>query len=110
MALGQGKVAGDINFEIGYTPAICGQGDFCLENGQASWNVVPGTARYALKESSFLNGIVRRTIDKKLDEVIGQTIRLPLSSGEGAMSQIPLAAEGRIDVGPGYFGACLKVK
>lgn len=108
--LGQGKVAGDINFEIGYTPTICGQGDFCLENGQAEWSVVPGTARYALKESSFFNGIVRRTVDKKLNEVIGQTVKLPLSSGEGPMSKIPLEAEGRIDKGPGFFGACLKPK
>lgn len=108
--LGQGKVAGDINFDIGYTPSICDQGDFCLKDGQAQWSVVPGTARYALKDSSWFNGIVKKTVDKKLNELIGQTIRIPLSSGEGPMSKIPLEAEGRIDKGPGYFGACLKPK
>lgn len=108
--LGQGKVAGDINFDIGYTPSICEQGDFCLKDGQAQWSVVPGTARFALKESSFFNGIVKKTVDKKLNELIGQTIRIPLSSGEGPMSKLPLEAEGRIDKGPGYFGACLKPK
>ena len=108
--LGQGKVAGDINFDIGYTPSICEQGDFCLKDGQAQWSVVPGTARFALKDSSWLNGIVRKTVDKKLNEIIGQTIRIPLSSGEGMMSKVPLEAEGRIDKGPGFFGACLKPK
>lgn len=108
--LGQGKVGGDINFDIGYTPSICGNGDFCLQDGVAQWNVVPGTARYALKDSSWLNGIVKGTVDKKLKEIISQTIRIPLSSGEGPMSKIPLEAEGRIDKGPGYFGACLKPK
>jgi len=108
--LGQGKVAGDINFDIGYTPSICEQGDFCLKDGQAQWSVVPGTARFALKDSSWFNGIVKKTVDKKLNELIGQTIRIPLSSGEGPMSKIPLEAEGRIDKGPGYFGACLKAK
>lgn len=108
--LGQGKIGGDINFEIGFTPAICGQGDFCLENGQADWSVVPGTARYALRESSFFSGIVRKTIDKQLNAIMGETIRLPLSSNTGPMSMVPLEAEGRIDAGPGFFGACLKVK
>lgn len=110
VALGQGKIGGDINFDIGYTPAICDEGDFCLKDGKAEWSVVPGTARFALKDSSWLNGIVRKTVDKKLDEIIGQTIRVPLSSGEGMMSKVPLEAEGRIDKGPGFFGACLKPK
>ena len=108
--LGQGKIGGDINFEIGFTPSICGQGDFCLENGQADWSVVPGSARFALKESSWLNGIVRKTIDKQLNAIMSETIRLPLSSNSGPMSMVPLEAEGRIDAGPGFFGACLKVK
>ena len=111
VALGQGKIGGDINFEIGYNPAICENGDFCLKDGDAKWSVVPGTARYALKESSWFNGIVRKTVDKKLNEILGQTIRIPLSSAtSGPMSMIPLEAEGRIDKGPGYFGACLKTK
>lgn len=110
VALGQGKIGGDINFDIGFTPSICGGGDFCLENGNASWNVVPGTARYALRDSSWFSGIVKGKIDSKLKEVISQTIRVPLSSGKGPMSMIPLEAEGRIDKGPGYFGACLKTK
>lgn len=108
--LGQGKIGGDINFEIGFTPAICGEGDFCLENGDANWSVVPGTARYALKESSWLNGIVRKTIDKQLNKLVSETIKLPLTTNTGPLSMVPLKAEGRIDTGPGYFGACLEFK
>lgn len=108
--LGQGKIGGDINFDISFTPTVCEGGDFCLENGQADWNVVEGTAQGALRESSFFNGIVKNAIDKQLNELLGQTIRLPLSSTEGPMSVVPLEAEGRIDVGDGFFGACLKLK
>lgn len=110
VALGQGKIGGDINFEIGFTPSICGQNEFCLENGQANWNVVDGTARHALRERSFFNGMVRRKIDEKLNGLIKETIRIPLSTSTGPMSMIPLEAEGRIDKGAGFFGACLKVK
>jgi len=108
--LGQGKIGGDINFEIAFNPSVCEGGDFCIEDGQAEWNVVEGTARYALRESSFLNGMVRGKIDEELNKLLGETIRLPMSSTEGPMSVMPLEAEGRVDKGPGFFGACLKLK
>jgi hypothetical protein len=109
--LGAGKIGGDINFEIGFRPTVCEGGDFCLENGQAEWNVVPGTERFALRESNWLNGIVRRTIDAQLNKLVSSTIRLPLSSAaSGPMSMVPLEAEGQTDQGEGYFGACLKVR
>jgi hypothetical protein len=107
---GQGKVGGDIDFTIGFTPSICNGGDFCLENGQASWNIVPGTARYALRDSSFLNSIVRNRIDDNLKEMVSSTLRFPLTSGQGPLSNIPVVPEGRIDAGEGYFGACLKIR
>lgn len=108
VALGQGKIGGDINFEISFTPTICGGGDFCLENGSAEWNVTPGTARYALRERSFFNGIVRKTIDKKLNAIVGETIRLPLAGGSGPLSSLPLVPDGRVDRGDGFFGACMR--
>ncbi len=106
---GIGKIGGDINFEIGFTPNFC-DGDFCIENGTANWNVVPGTARYALRDSSFLNGIVRGEIDKQLTKVLGETIRIPLSRSQGPLANVPLVPDGRVDTGPGYFGACLKYR
>jgi hypothetical protein len=108
--LGQGKIGGDINFDIAFSPSVCDGTDFCLENGNAQWNVVEGTARYALRESSWFNGLVRDTIDDKLNELLGQTIRLPLFSNDGPMSMIPMEADGRVDKGSGYFGACFKLK
>ncbi|MES2525624.1 MAG: hypothetical protein V4598_01000 [Bdellovibrionota bacterium] len=108
--VGQGKIGGDIDFNIGFTPSICNGGDFCLQNGQADWNVVPGTARHALRESSWLNGMIRRRIDQNLNEMISSSIRFPLTSTQGPLSNIPLAPEGRVDLGEGYFGACLKVR
>lgn len=107
---GMGKIGGDIDFNIGFTPSICNGGDFCLENGQANWNVVPGTARYALRDSSWLNGIVRKQIDANLKEIISTSLRFPLSSTQGPLSNIPVIPEGRVDMGDGYFGACLKIR
>ncbi len=108
--IGQGKIGGDIDFNIGFTPSICNGGDFCLENGVANWNVVPGTARHALRESSWLNGVVRSTIDAQLRDIVSNSIRFPLSSTQGPLSNIPLAPEGRVDMGEGYFGACLQIR
>ena len=108
--IGQGKIGGDIDFNIGFTPSICNGGDFCLENGSAAWNVVPGTARHALRESSWLNSIIRRKIDSNLREMVSSSMRFPLSSTQGPLSNIPLVPEGRVDMGDGYFGACLKIR
>ncbi len=108
--IGAGKIGGDIDFNIGFTPTICNGGDFCLENGSADWHVVPGTARYALRESSWLNGMVRGRIDSNLREIISTSLRFPLTSGRGPLANIPVVPEGRTDMGEGYFGACLKVR
>lgn len=108
--VGQGKIGGDIDFTIGFTPSICNGGDFCLENGQANWSVVPGTARYALRDSSWMNGIVRGKVDDNLREIVSSTLRFPISSTQGPLANIPIAPEGRVDIGEGYFGACLKIK
>lgn len=101
---GQGKVGGDINFDIAFTPGIC-EGSFCLQDARPEWSVVDGTARFSLQESSFFNGIVRRTIDSTLGDMINGALRVPLVSS-GLMSQLPVIPDGRIDMGPGYFGAC----
>lgn len=107
---GIGKIGGDINFNIGFTPSICNGGDFCLENGEATWNVVPGTARFALRESSWLNSVVRKTIDGNLRDIVSNSLRFPVSSTQGPLSNVPVVPEGRVDLGDGYFGACLKVR
>ena len=104
---GQGKIGGDINFDIGFVPSFC-KGDFCLDQGKANWNVVPGSARYALRDSSFLSGMVKSTIDAKISDVLKDSIRIPLN--QGPLGTVPLEAEGRVDKGKGYFGACLKYR
>jgi hypothetical protein len=106
---GQGKLGGDINFDIGFTPTF-EDGDFVLSNSKANWSVVPGTARYALREESFFNGIVKSTIDKEISKVLKEAIRIPLTRTQGPLSNVPLIPDGRVDTGPGYFGACLKFR
>ncbi|MBD64863.1 MAG: hypothetical protein CME62_06630 [Halobacteriovoraceae bacterium] len=106
--LGQGKIGGDINFDIAYTPEVCNGGDFCLNNGNVNWNVVPGTARFALKDSSILNGIVVGKINDTLQETLSESIQIPLTTEDSPMANIPLVSEGRVDRGPGYFGMCMQ--
>jgi len=106
--LGQGKIGGDINFTFPFTPDVCEEGDFCLKNIDPQWEVVSGTERFALRDGSFLNGIVKDKIDEQLKEQIGDTFRLKLSGSGGKLSSIPFEAEGRVDKGRGFFGACLQ--
>jgi hypothetical protein len=104
---GQGKVGGDINFDVSFIPGFCGQ-DFCLDKGEANWNVTKGTERFALRETSFLNSMVKKTVDNKIRDVLKDSIRLPMN--QGPLGALPMEPDGRIDKGEGYFGACLKYK
>lgn len=106
--LGQGKIGGDINFTFPFKPDVCEEGDFCLKNIDPQWEVVQGSERFALRDGSFFNGIVKDKIDEQLKEQIGGTFRLKLSGSGGKLSSIPFEAEGRVDKGRGFFGACLK--
>lgn len=108
--LGQGKIGGDIDFTFPFTPDVCEEGDFCLKNINPEWKVIPETERFALRDGSFLNGIVKDKIDEQLKEQIGDTFRLKLSGSGGKLSSIPFEAEGRVDRGRGFFGACLQPK
>lgn len=105
--LGQGKIGGDIDFTLPFVPDVCEEGDFCLKNIVPEWKVVSGE-RFALRDGSFLSGMVKDKIDEQLREQIGDTFRLKLSGSGGKLSSIPFEAEGRVDKGRGFFGACLK--
>lgn len=105
--LGQGKIGGDIKFTFPFRPDVCDGGDFCLKDIAPQWEVVDN-ARFALRDGSFLSGIVKDTIDEQLKEQIGDSFRLRLSGSGGKLSAIPFEAEGRVDKGRGFFGACLQ--
>jgi hypothetical protein len=107
---GQGRIGGDFNIDFSFTPKACNGGDFCMDNPAVNWKVVPGSERFALRPSSMLNNIVNETIQNSINSALSDTIRLPLASGVGPLATIPLEAEGRIDTGPGFFGACLKLR
>lgn len=107
---GQGRVGGDFNIDFSFTPKACNGGDFCMDNPKVDWKVVPGSERFALRPSSMLNSIVNETIQSSINNALSDTIRLPLASGVGPLATVPLEAEGRIDQGPGFFGACLKLR
>lgn len=109
MMLGLGKVGGDINFDIGYQADIC-EGDFCLKNGEAKWEVEPGTARGAFRDESILKGAAVDAMGKQLGKMLGQTLRLPLTSPNGPFALVPFKAAGKTDQGEGYFGTCLTFK
>lgn len=107
---GQGRIGGDFDISFNFTPKACNGGDFCMDNPDVDWKVVPGSERFALRPSSFFRGMVDEKIQSAINGAIGDTIRLPLTSGVGPLANIPLEAEGRVDTGPGFFGACLKLR
>lgn len=106
--LGLGKFGADFNIDFSFSPKACHNGDFCMDKPDAKWSVVPGTERFGMKESSFFHGIITSKIDEAIKGAMQNQIRLPLASSVN--SPIPLQAEGRVDSGPGYFGACLEVQ
>jgi hypothetical protein len=106
---GIGKFGGDFNIDFAFEPKACSNGDFCMENPDIKWNVVPGTERFGLSDSSFLKKIITNKLNEAITGSMKNTIRLPMAQGVGPLASIPLQAEGRVDSGPGYFGACLEI-
>jgi hypothetical protein len=79
-----------------------------VKDPEINWKVAPGTERFAFRPSSQLNSTVNDTINGLIKKTLSESIRIPLSNEAGAMANFPLESEGRVDAGPGYFGACLK--
>jgi hypothetical protein len=105
---GIGKFGGDLNINFSFKPKACHNGDFCVDSPKVDWKVVPGTAQFALQSGAAFNETVMNALNRGITEGLGQTIRLPLASATGVLGDVPLKSEGRVDVGAGYFGACLK--
>lgn len=108
--LGMGKIGGDFNIDFSFTPKACNGGDFCMDNPDIKWAVVPGSERFALRPTSILHNIVTSKIQSAVNGAIGDAIRIPMASGVGPLASVPLEAEGRVDTGPGFFGACLRLR
>ncbi|HXH31793.1 MAG TPA: hypothetical protein VNJ01_13350 [Bacteriovoracaceae bacterium] len=100
---GLGKVTGSLDLSVSYTPSFCGDGDFCLENGKVDGN-------FDLQISKWFDSTAQKTVKKTLDTMLKESMRLPLSSGAEAFTNIPVVPVGSPEIGPGYFGACLKAK
>ena len=98
----------NINFTFPFKPDVCDEGDFCLKNIDPQWEVVQGKERFALRDGSFFNGMVKDKIDEQLREQIGDTFRLKLSGSGGKLSSIPFEAEGRVDRGRGFLSSTVK--
>jgi hypothetical protein len=107
---GQGRIGGDFNLDFSFTPKACNGGDFCMDNPDVNWSVVPGSERFALRPESMLNGLVQSNIQSAINGAIGDTIRIPMATSVGPLASVPLEAEGRVDTGPGFFGACLRLR
>ncbi len=108
--LGIGRFGGDFNIDFSFSPKACNGGDFCMDKPDVNWSVVPGTERFSLRPGGFLTGIVTEGIQSAVNGAISNTIRIPLTSNVGPLAGIPLEAEGRTDSGPGFFGACLRLR
>ncbi len=110
MNTGVGRFGADFNIDFAFQPKACNNGDFCMESPDVNWSVVEGSGSQGLGDDSWLQSIITGEIGKALNSTLGNTIRIPLASGAGALAHVPLQAEGRVDSGPGFFGACLEVQ
>lgn len=110
MNTGIGRFGADFNIDFAFQPKACHNGDFCMESPDVNWSVVPGSGSQGLGDDSWLQSLITGEIGKALNSTLGNTIRIPLASGAGALTNVPLQAEGRVDSGPGFFGACLEVQ
>ena len=110
MNTGIARFGADFNIDFAFKPQACSNGDFCMENPDVNWSVVPGSGTQGLGDNSWLQGLITGEIGKALNSTLGNTIRIPLASGAGALANVPLQAEGRVDSGPGFFGACLEIQ
>lgn len=105
-----GAFGGDINIDYTFKPKACENGDFCIDEPDPNWSVVEGTESGALRPKSAFNTTVRNGLDAAINGALGKVIRIPMASAvSGPLADVPLRAEGRVDSGPGYFGACLEV-
>lgn len=102
------SIGGDFNIDVAFTAETCEGGDFCVSNAEVDWAVVPGTERGAL--TGLFAGMARDKIDEAITGAVANRIRLPLSNSVSSMLPgVTVRARGRVDAGPGYFGACLSV-
>jgi len=99
----------DLNIDYSFQPRACHNGDFCAENPRVTPTLVAGTGRGALAGSDWISNKISEAIQDGVRDALGSAIRLPLASATGVLGAVPLRAQGRVDVGAGYFGACLEV-
>ncbi len=105
---GYGRLSADFNFNMSFSPSVCGNGDFCVTNPDVSWSVVTGTFRSDRINLGAFVGIDTNVLGDGMVSTLSNGFRLPLSSGAGPLAQLPLEADGRFDAGSGFFGACLR--
>ncbi len=105
-----GKFGGDLNVDLSFQPKVCSGGDFCIDRPTTSVRLRPGSGRFGLQHEPGNNWdqTILNTINSSVTNAIGRSLRIPLTGGIRSLTSVPLEAEGRVDAGPGYFGACLR--
>lgn len=104
---GIGRFGGDFTLDLSYIPEVASNGDFTLGRTSASLRVVPGSERFDLVRDSSLRSTIINTIQNAASNALKNSVRIPFASGLQGSSPVPLRPQGRVDTGPGFFGACL---
>lgn len=108
-----GGFNGKMDFKLSFIPKACHNGDFCLEDPIPDVVLTESTVGGALrkKENGGL-GFRDMVLDAMKGAILGAATsftRIPFASAvSGPLAQIPLKAQGQIDVGNGFFGVCLE--
>lgn len=108
-----GGFNGEMDFKLSFIPKACHNGDFCLEDPIPDVVLNESSVGGALrkKENGGL-GFRDMVLDRMRGAILGAAqnfTRIPFASAvSGPLSQIPLKAQGQVDVGNGFFGVCLE--
>lgn len=108
-----GGFRGKMDFKLSFIPKACHNGDFCLDDPIPDVKLYESTVGGALRtpENGGL-GFREMVLDRMRGAILGAATsftRIPFASAvSGPMAQIPLRAQGQVDVGNGFFGVCLE--
>jgi hypothetical protein len=104
-----GQFRSDFDVSMSFSPSLCDNGDFCVKNPSVNWSIVWGTQMSdTFITRNQLHGINSNSVGDSTIEAISNVFRLPLSAGVGPVVPLSLEADGRVDAGSGFFGACFR--
>lgn len=93
----------DFDTTVGFTPKACDNGDLCLGDAETKVSFPDGALHLGFKDT------VESKIESSIKDAVSGMLKFPLGSAvKGPLANIPLKAQGQVDVAGDAFGICLE--